>query len=202
MFRVFSRSGEFSTVQCFMTGYAKRKSVRDIKYQVGELRDGLNVVCVDIAALLIAMLACVVVAHVYGFSPFGEFTFGFGSVAVQAMTAFPCTRLAACVMFGSARARAKARTLISAVECDAAMIALSWLRWIAGRPTCFGAVMSSGRTIGFDLEFSSALLAYVDHLCVFHSFIIPHNTQISPAYVAVALDRWATATGQTPVLVG
>jgi hypothetical protein len=58
--------------------------------------------------------------------------------------------------------------------------------------------MSRFRTVCFYLKRFSAFFANICNLCVFHN---TYYSTLFPAYVAVALERWATLTGKTPVKI-
>lgn len=196
--RVLRWSGKPAPVQCFVAGDTKSQSVIDIKRQVWKLRQRLDMVSVYIA-FVAALLASVVVALKNGLAPLGKIALVLTAAAVCGDAAFPCGGFFASKNFSTTGTRAESGALVSAIERLAAILAFSWLRWVASRPACFGAVMCRVGAVSFDLKFLAALLAYLGNLRVFHTPIVPHSTQICTSYVA--LQRYADHTGKTPVLL-
>lgn len=200
MLRVLCGSPELSSVFFFVARNAKRNAVVYVGYKFWIIGNRLDVVCMNVTRAA-ATLASETIAAVHSLTPFSKIAHRLCSLAYQALAAFPCACLFANAGLGGTGSGTETRLLVSAVECLAASGALSWLGRVAVRPTRLRAIMGSIGAVGFDLECRATNDAGFRYLCVLHGrhFITEaHNTQITPSYVA--LERWATMTGQTPVL--
>lgn len=200
MLGVLRWGGKFTPVQRFMAGNAERQPVIDIKCQVWKFRQWLDVMGVYVS-FFAALLTGIVIALKNGLSPFGKIASVLTAATVCGFTTLPRCGFFANKGFSPTGSRAVNRSFVSAIKHLSAIGALSCLRRIPRRPASLRAIVRGVGSVGFDLELYAALLAYLCNLCVFHRFIISHSTQICPAYVAVALQRFLDHTGVRPVLL-
>lgn len=200
MFGITRGSRELTSMQSFVAGNTKSYTVRDFGYQIGKLRDGLDVVGVNISASISAILTSVVIPFVNRLAPFSKIAPSAGALAKNGFATLPSSRLLARHAFTTARTRTEPSAFVSTVERLTAEKALSWPRWIAMGPTSLRAVMSAFRSICLHFEMRSTDRAGLGNLGVFHTSIISHNTQFTSSYVAI-VQRWVDMTGGTPELI-
>lgn len=145
-----------------------------------------------------AMRTSVIVALIYIFPPNGQFAASLRSLAVQACAAFPCSGFFSNPDKSCAFSRAKFRSFVSGVEQFSACRTSSFWWWVASRPAFFGAIMSGFIPISLYIKRLIALDACFGDLSVFHA---EHYNTISPAYVAITLQRFQDHTGILPLLL-
>lgn len=198
MLWIFCRSTKFSTMFHFVTSNAKRFSVGYIKSKFWKFRNRLYVVGVQISTAFTAILAGIIVAFVNGISPFRQFSAESSALSVCGFSSLPVSRLLSNPQKTPASSGAKSRRFVIAIEYLATRQAFSFLDIASYRPAFPRAVFCGILTVIFDAKFSAAFLAFFRNMCVFH---VSHYNTLSPAYVAVALERWSQLTGKTPELL-
>jgi hypothetical protein len=200
MLGVLAGRAKLAPVFCFVAGHAEGYPVVYVKHQFGVLRNGLDMMGVQIA-MSAATLASVTVSLINECSPFRQITLGRSPLSSQGCSTLPC-----CGVFsGLVSSRAGSRTVdsrfVTRRKRHAALRALTRRCWIASCPARLRAILSRVFAIRLDKKLGTADSADFDDLCVLHGCIIPHNTQNEKHYVATILERWATMTGKTPVLL-
>jgi len=199
MFGIFPWRGYFAPVYLFVTGNANSNSVINVYYQFGIIRNWLYMMSVNISSIT-AFLASVIIPPINRFSPFGKVALHLCLYAIQRISTFPNGRRFSSSPCNQTFIRAKRSTMIGSIKLITTR-PTDFIKWIATfRPAILRTIMGAIRSIGLDPKDSPAYGARFSNLGVFHNSIIPHNTTISPAYVAVALQRWADLTGLTPEL--
>jgi hypothetical protein len=201
MLGVLGRGRESATMFRFMASNTESQAVGNVKGKFGMFRQRQNVMGVEVAAFLAACLACIAVAFKNRLTPFCKVAHVLTSCTVSGAAALPRRSLFSDQRLATTRARAESSVTIFANERFFAILALARNWRIADRPARLRAVVSSIDAIRFNFELGAALPACLGYLRVLHMTIIPLSTHIREDYVAVALERWATATGKTPVLI-
>lgn len=184
---IFSGSGKLSAVHRLVARNAKRYAVVNVEHQFGMFRNRLDMMRVQCSRLLTAMLARVTIPRIHRLAPYSQVAFGLCSSTVKADATLPCRGVGASQHLATTRSGAESRTLISAIERDAAMQTVTRLRGVASGPAFLRAIVGSVGAVRLYLKRGSAFLAIEGNLCVFHGSIIPRNAQLSPSYVAIAL---------------
>lgn len=200
MLRILARSAKLAPVLFFVARYTESYPVVYVKHQFGMLGNWLNMMSVQITTSVTA-LAGVAVSLINESSPLCQIALCRSPLSSQGCSSLPCRRVFACLVFSRAGSRAINSRLVFRRECHATLGALSGRCWIAPCPAGFRAILGGILAVCLDTKFRTADGANLDDLGVFHGRIIPHNTQNEKRYIAVCLERWATQTGQTPVLM-
>jgi hypothetical protein len=198
MLGIFGGGREPSPMQGFMTRYAERNPIIWVGYQLGTVGNGLYMMGVKLIAAISAGLASVMIALINCLAPFSETAFCFSALAKQGYATLPGRRFFTHKRLTTTRAGAIARSLISAIEGLTAVSALTRFWRIAMRPAGFRAIPGCLSAVCLDLIGCTASLTYLCNLSVLHAM---HYNTISPAYCAVAIQRWVDKTGGEPVLL-
>lgn len=172
--------GELAPVKFFVAGYAKRKTINNIGYQFGIIRNLLYMVGMNISTNLTAFLAGIVIPSINGISPFSKIAFCFRALTMQGFTALPGSSILARQRFTTARAGTESGSLVATIEFFAAKFALTFLGRVAMRPTYLRAIFGRISAVCLDLVNRTA-----DSTCFLHVQIIPH-------YCAVVIERVTT----------
>ena len=206
MFRVPSGSRELATMQPFVAGNTKSDAVRNVRNQIRIISEWFYVVSMKVLTCFTAFLASVTVAVIDLHSPFSKITFGLRSFAQKGCATFPRSRFIADKIFRtplvSAWIRAELSVLITTIKGFATITALTNGRRVALRPTGFGTISGGISTIRFYFVSAATYFASLYNPCVFHKGNYTTQHAISPAYVAVAIQRWVDVTGKEPVIKG
>lgn len=203
MFGIAAGCAYFSSMNYLVAWNANRHSVVDFKRQVGVLGNWFNMMSMEIAARLATFLTSIVVSHEYFFAPLGE-TASILGTAPKRHAAFPVSRPLAGAHRCCAPARAKCRALVPTIEFFSTKGAKPWFGRVTRRPTLLGAVAGGLGSVSSNAKWDSAFLADVYNLSVFHilyytAWVV--SLQISPGYVAVALQRYVDTFGVQPELI-
>jgi hypothetical protein len=174
---------QLSPVYHFVAINTKRDAVADVGCKFWMFCEWLYVMSVQCATAFAAMLACVVITLVYRFAPCRQRAALLRTFARQRTAILPAwgilTNQVNRAPFVGALFAAKRGAFISAVERLAALLTKAGLWWVAMRPTLFGAIVRSIRTICFYLKFTPTLAAFLGDLSVAHCITL------SPEYVAM-----------------
>lgn len=201
MFWEFGGRADLSPMLLLVTRNAQSFSVIDVCYQFGVFRNWLYVVGMHIVTALAASLASVAIASIDGVAPFRQVSSDLGALAMQRFSTLPDGRFFTRQRFPTARPGAKSGALVAAIKRLATVFTISRHRRISVGPTLFGAKTRCSSPVRLGRVRCSAQLANFNYLRVFHGFIIPHSTQITKPYCAVAIQRWVDLTGRQPTLL-
>lgn len=200
MLGVLRRCAKPSAVYLFVARNAQRQAVVYVSHQFGVVCNWLDVVSVKIAART-AVLASEVIALVDCKTPFCKIAHRCGTFAAERLSTLPGGGSFPRFMLSGARSGTVDGRLVFGREHCSALWTLARRCWASARPARFGAEFGSVSAVCLDTEIGTAHSASLCYLGVLHGCIISHNTQNEKKYVAVALERWATMTGQSPVLL-
>lgn len=196
---IFSRSGEFTTMNALVTGHTKGLTVVNIKHKFWKIRYWFYVVSVNIATFCSAFLAGVIVSLINCITPLSKIATSLRSLSVKGLSALPYWGCVSGSPFDNAFIGAEFSTMVNSVKLFTARFA-SFVKWLTAiRPARFRTVFGGVRAIGFDFVGRSTYYASFHNLSVFHNTNYTTQHTLLPCYVAI--QRWVDVTGGTPELV-
>jgi hypothetical protein len=198
----FSRGHKFSTVDFFVASDTKGYAIGYIQSEIEIVGKRFYVMGMNFYTRLTTILACVIIALVNGIAPLGKIALRLSAFANKRFPAFPYWGRFSCAPFQNAFIGTKRITMIDCVKLISACTAY-FIKWLTPfRPAIFGAIMSRFGSVRFHLKWRPAKYTVFCYLSIFHKLNYTTLHLLSPAYVAVALQRWADLTGRTPELIG
>ena len=198
MFWKTRRRSELSTVNFLMASKADCNSVGNVKSKVRELCKLFYMMGVEFTTFISALLTGIIISMINSLSPLFQFASHLSAFTVQRCSAFPCGSKLSHRIRNFAGKRTILRAFIYCVIFFITPYAGLYIWNSSFRPADFGTIMGSFSAVCLYFVLVATFRAIVYNLCIFHNI---YYSIFSPAYVAVALQRFLDHTGITPVLI-
>lgn len=201
VFWVFGWRGKLASMNIFVTRNANGHSVVGVEHKFGIIYNRLYVMGVNVSARFTAYLARIIVTLINFVSPFCKVAFRLCPIAMKGNSTFPYRGCISSSPLNDTFIRAKFSTVVNGVKLLSACFT-DFVKWLSAiRPTRPGAVFGGISTICLNFIRRSTYYANLISLGVFHDTNYTTQYKLSPAYCAVAIQRWVDVTGGEPMLI-
>lgn len=201
MLCIFCGGSKRPPVNFLMTLNTNGHSIIDVKGKLREICKRFYVMCVYIAAFLAANFARIIISFINGLPPCFKTALEFAACCFGRFPTLPYWRRITSSPFEYALLRAESSAMVNCIKFFSTRITV-FHKWDSSiRPAPFRAKLGRGFTIFFNKIKLAAYGAIEGDSSIFHDGNYTTYHKLSPAYVAVALQRYQDAFGITPELI-